>query len=414
MALSGGQAAPDRTVQFVSRAFLFLGAAGFIVGLGLLILFGTESPGLGFIGVSALLLIVFAFLEPDTVRELTSQGYLRAGVRAVLAAVLVVAAVVLFNATIKARLADRTVDLSKGHINSLAPQTVQVVQRINHPLKATVWYGQNATEMKTAIDLLKRYHDINSQFTVQSFSVLERPQLAQQQKVEQADSVVFEYQNRAPEVTTQTTEQGFTTTLLRLVTGRTPKVYFLTGHGEGTLAFSQGSSTYASLKTSLDSQGITSAPLNLLTGTSTGTIGGLASPSPGASPPPSSVGSVPADADGVAIMDPQAPLGKDEIGVLQSYLDNGGHILVDSKPFSNSNLNDLVSKYGATFGSGVVLDSQLRFRGDAALLLVQEYGSSPVSHGMSGRPVVIALATPIENKPSSDLKIGRASCRERG
>ena len=83
---------------------------------------------------------------------------------------------------------------------------------------------------------------------------------------------------------------------------------------------SASNSSYSSLKASLDNQGITSTPLNLLAGTSTGTIGGLASPSPGASPAPAAVGTIPADADEVVIIDPQAPLGKDEIADLRKRI----------------------------------------------------------------------------------------------
>jgi ABC-type uncharacterized transport system involved in gliding motility auxiliary subunit len=406
MALDRGRDTQDRTVQLVSRGFLFLGATGFIVGLGLLILFGTDSPGLGFVGVSALLLTVFAFLEPDTVRDILSQGRLQSGVKAVLSAVLIVAAVVLVNALVKVKLADKTIDLSKGQVNSLAPQTVQILQGLHQPLTATVWYDRSQSDVQTSIDLLHRYHDLNSNFRVDIRNINFEPQLAAQQNVIQSGSIVFQYQSRAPEVTTQGTEQAFDTSLVKIVTGRQPKAYFLTGDGEGSLTGSGVGFSYSSLKQVLDSQAIQSAPLNLLTGSAA--QGQLApgletSPSPNAAP---ASGKVPEDADEVVILGPRSDLAPAEIQALQAYLDGGGHVLIAYSPFTKTNVNDLLTKYGVSFGAGAVLDDQLQFqRGNLGVLLIGDYQQSTVTRGMAGLRVVLPLVAPVTGAAKSGFTL---------
>jgi hypothetical protein len=401
------------------------------IGVGLIILFGFTGAGPGLVVLGLILMVIFGFLEPESLRAFLGQGELQAGTKAVAQAVLVVGAVVLLNMVVRDRLADTKLDLSKGHVNTLAPQTVSVLRSLDSPVQVTVWYGQQASEQDTAFNLLTQYHNVNSNLVVQRYSVIERPTLAQQQKVTQADSVVFVYKNRAPEVTTGTSEQDFTTSLLRLSTGKSPKAYFLTGHGEGDINTpSQSGNSFTALKTALDKQGITSATLNLATG-SGGTLttpGGpslKASPAPAASaqasPPgaaspsvsvsPSAPASpsalqasgVPADADEVVILDPVASLSPNEVSALDAYMARGGHLLVSSPPLGKSNLNSLVSKYGISFGGGIVLDKQLHYRQSSAaeVLLINTFGQSPVTRGLDTLPVLLLGATTIDGKAAS-------------
>jgi hypothetical protein len=205
------------------------------VGIGLIILFGFTGAGPGFVVLGMILFVIFGFLEPESLRAFLGQGELQAGTKAIAQAVLVVGAVILLNMVVRDRLADAKLDVTKGHVNTLAAQTVTVLKGLDSRVDVTVWYGQAASEQDAAYNLLQQYHNVNSNLVVQRYSVIDRPTLAQQQKVTQADSVVFAYKNRAPQVTTGTTEQDFTTSLLRLSTGRSPKAYFLTGHGEGSI-----------------------------------------------------------------------------------------------------------------------------------------------------------------------------------
>ena len=182
--------------------------------------------------------------------------------------VFVIAAVVLFNVVVRDRLGDKKLDVTQNQSNSLAPQTERLLKDLDKPVTVTVWYGQSATEMAAGYKLLQQYHDVNSKLTVKQISVVDDPATARKLGLQQ-DSVVFEYPGRPPEVTTDVTEAGLDTSLIRLSTGKSPKVYFLTGHGEGSIsAQAQTNNSYRLLKQSLDKQGITTAALNLLTGSS--------------------------------------------------------------------------------------------------------------------------------------------------
>jgi ABC-type uncharacterized transport system involved in gliding motility auxiliary subunit len=425
--LSTPQSGGSAVARGAARVILVVAGITLAIGLALIILFGFTGAGPGFVVLGLILMVIFGFLEPESLRAFLGQGELQAGTKAIAQAVLVVGAVILLNMVVRDRLADTKLDLSKGQINTLAPQTVSVLKSLDSPVQVTVWYGQQASEQDTAFNLLKQYHNVNSNLVVQRYSVIERPTLAQQQKVTQADSVVFVYKNRAPEVTTATTEQDFTTSLLRLSTGKSPKAYFLAGHGEGDInTASQSGNSFTALKAALDKQGITSATLNLATGsggtlTTPGVPSLNASPAPAASAPasptavaspsPSASGSpsalqataVPADADEVVILDPVAALSPNELAALDDYLAKGGHLLVSSPPLGKSNLATLVSKYGISFGGGIVLDKQLHYSQSSAaeVLLISSFGQSPVTRGLDTLPVLLLGATSVDGKAAT-------------
>jgi ABC-type uncharacterized transport system involved in gliding motility auxiliary subunit len=425
VALSTPSPGGSEAARWAARVILIVAGLTLAVGLGLIILFGFTGAGPGFVVLGLILMVIFGFLEPEALRGFLGQGELQAGTRAIAQAVLIIGAVVLLNMIVRDRLPDTKLDLSKGKVNTLAPQTEQVLKSLDAPVQVTVWYGRQASEQDAAYNLLKQYHNVNPNLVVQRYSVIERPTLAQQQKVTQADSVVFVYKNRAPEVTTGTTEQDFTTSLLRLATGKSPKAYFLTGHGEGGISTpAQSGNSFTALKAALDRQGITSATLNLATGaggslTTPGSPGPSASPSPSAaaspeaaaSPAPAPSGSpsalqatsVPADADEVVILDPRAALSPNEITALDAYMAKGGHLLVSSPPLAKSNLGSLVSKYGISFGGGIILDRQLHYSQSSAaeVLLINKFAPSPVTRGLDSLPVLLLGATSVDGKAAS-------------
>jgi hypothetical protein len=433
-----GSTGPSRTAGLAARGILVIGVAFIVGGLSILLLFGLSSPGLPATIWGLLLVVVYGFFEPDTMRAFLGQGQLRAGTKALAQVLLVVAAVVLLNVFARDKLADKQLDLTRNRVNSLAPQTIQIAQGLSKPVVATVWSSQTTTENQTAFQLLQRYHQLNGKLTVQSYTVLDHPQLAQQQKIQQAGSVVFQQQGHPDVITTDLTEQGFDSVLVQLVTGRSPKVYFLTGHGEpDTTTASQTGNSVTVLVAALQKQGITVGTLNLAAGGGGGTvtpgIPGLAtpapaagataspagngaptpsptdtgSPSPGApaaspSPPAVAAASVPADADEVVILDPQASLSAAELAALNAYVDRGGHLLVSAGPFSKGNVNDVVKRFGLSFGGGIVIDNNLQLRGvQGGILEIQSYGQHIVSRGMNTLPTILLGATPVKGSAPS-------------
>ncbi|MFY9616308.1 MAG: Gldg family protein [Candidatus Dormiibacterota bacterium] len=426
-----------RVVRFFVRTVLVVGTGLLVIGLSLLALFGTsnlQTPG-GFILGGLLLLVIYGVLEPETIRAFLGQGQVQAGSRALFGVLLVLGAVFLLNVVVRDRLGDKQIDVTKDQVNSLAPQTDTVVKGLDNEVTATVWWNQSPTETQTAYDLLQRMHNVNHKLVVKQKSLVDDPSTARTLGLQQA-SVVFEYPNRQPQVATDLTEAGLDTAMIRLSTGRSPKVYFLTGHGEGPIQAAQGQgatggNTYSRLASSLATQGMTTAQLNLLTGSgSGGTVqpGQVApstapqpadtsspaptdtgSPSPGATPSPAQVTgtTVPKDADAVVILDPTTNLTAAEVQSLTGYLDGGGHVLLAEEPSTQTNTNDIIKKYGVSIGQGIVLDQSLQYNqiAVAGILVIQQYGSHIVTRGLSSTPTLIVQSAPVEGQVAQGLQL---------
>jgi ABC-type uncharacterized transport system involved in gliding motility auxiliary subunit len=103
------------------------------------------------------------------------------------------------------------------------------------------------------------------------------------------------------------------------------------------------------------------------------------------------------------ILDPVAALSPNELAALDAYLGRGGHLLVSSPPLGKSNLNTLVSKYGISFGGGIVLDQQLHYSQSSAaeVLLINSFGQSPVTRGLDTLPVLLLGATSVDGKAAT-------------
>ncbi|MDP9325102.1 MAG: Gldg family protein [Candidatus Dormibacteraeota bacterium] len=421
-------------VRFFVRTVLVVGAGLLVIGLSLLALFGVsnlQTPG-GFILGGLLLLVIYGVLEPETVRAFAGQGQVQAGSRALFGVLLVLGAVFLLNVVVRDRLGDKHIDVTKDRVNSLAPQTETVVKGLDNEVTATVWWNQSPSETQTAYDLLQRMHNVNHKLVVKQKSLVDDPATARKLALQQS-SVVFEYPNRQPQVATDMTEAGLDTALIRLSTGRSPKVYFLTGHGEGPIqAAAQGASggiNYSRLASSLATQGITTAQLNLLTGSgSGGTVQpgqvptspaaqpspapdtaspaptDTGTPSPGATPSQVSGTAVPKDADAVVILDPTTNLTAPEIQALTGYLDGGGHLLLAEEPTTQTNVNDIIKKYGLSIGPGIVLDQSLQYNqiAVAGILVIQQYGSHIVTRGLQSTPTLIVQSAPVEGQVAQD------------
>lgn len=406
MALTPEQVEPSRPVGWAARVILVIGAAFVVAGLSILLLFGLNSPGLPATIWGLLLIVVYGFFEPDTMRAFIGQGHLRAGTRALAQVLLVVAAIILLNVFARDKLADKQIDLTRNQVNSLAPQTVQIAREINKPVVATVWSNQSTTENQAAFQLLQRYHALNGRLTVQNYTVLDHPQLAQQEKIQQAGSVVFQQQGHPDVIATDLTEQGFDSVLVQLVTGRSPRVYFLTGHGEpDSQTADQAGNSVTVLAAALQKQGLVVARLNLAAGGGGGAVA-PGTPSLAASPPALATAAVPADADVVVILDPQANLSSAEESALNAYVDRGGHLLVSAGPFNKSNVSDVVKRFGVSFGAGIVIDNNLQLRGvQGGILEIQAYGQHIVSRGMNTLPTILLGATPVDGKAAAGFTL---------
>ena len=123
-------------------------------------------------------------------------------------------------------------------------------------------------------------------------------------------------------------EGAITSAIDYVVSEDLPKVYVLEGHGEGELP--------TTFSDSMEKENIEGETLSLLT-----------------------VDEIPEDADAIMIYAPQSDISENEKTMLADYADNGGKLLVIAGPVEDAeltNLNSLLSEYGVTVETGIVVE----------------------------------------------------------
>lgn len=122
-------------------------------------------------------------------------------------------------------------------------------------------------------------------------------------------------------------ESTITNAIIALTSDSLPTVYQLSGHSSTTLS--------STVSAAVEDANIQLEELNLL-----------------------SEGDVPDDADAVAIVSPETDLSEEEASALETYLENGGHLLLLTNYDSGDmpNLDNLLNSYGLAAQDGLVVE----------------------------------------------------------
>src|SRR5262249_28147123 len=180
---------------------------------------------------------------------------------------------------------------------------------------------------------------------------------------QQYGTVVFDYKGKTERVTSS--EEGqLTNGLIKLITGKERKAYFLQGHGERDTASSERAG-YSAIAAALGSENFKVDHLVLM---------------------PQQT--APADATIVAVAGPTTDLFAPEIEALKKYLTSGGKVLllldppdkVDAPPLTN--LIALAKEFGIDVGTNIVIDTSPvgRLLGtDASAPVAAKYPAQPIT-----------------------------------
>ena len=226
-------------------------------------------------------------------------------------------------------------DLTANQQYSLSEQTRKVLGDLQQPVQVRVF--DESTGFGRFRDVLSEYEYGSSNFKVEYVDMVKQPTVAQRYQVAQPGTIVLEYSGRTEKLTT-TDEQQLTNALIKVVSGRQPKAYFVQGHGERDTGASDRDG-YNGIATLLRQSnfGVERLPL--------------------AQDP-----NVPADADIVVVAGPDTDYLPGEIDALKAYLRRGGHVLMmldppgtpDAAPLTN--LVAFAREWGVDVGSNVVVD----------------------------------------------------------
>jgi ABC-type uncharacterized transport system involved in gliding motility auxiliary subunit len=227
-------------------------------------------------------------------------------------------------------------DLTGAKQFSLADQTKRILQSIDRPIRVVVL--ARAEEFERFRQRLDEYQYHSKQLKVEYVDFERQPLLAQPYlPVVESGTVIFE-RGEQVERANSDTEEELTNALVKLVQGKTNKVYFVQGHDERTIESAERSG-YSTAGQYLVSDNFAHENIVL-----------------------SQVRAIPADATVVVVAGPKTDFFPNEIDLLKGYLAKGGKVLFmmdppdrpDAAPLTN--LTALLKEWAIEIGDNVVIN----------------------------------------------------------
>ena len=265
-------------------------------------------------------------------------------------------------------------DISAAQLYSLTSDTKVVATNLDKDV--TIYWITQAGQESTVLDkLLDRYQDLSDHITVVKKDPDIYPTFAQQYTDETVvnNSLVVECGDKSRYIsyddiyqvdttsyyTTGSVSQSFdgegqiTSAIDYVVSDELPKIYLLSGHGEGAL-----SDTFSDELTRSNYE--TVADFSLL-----------------------NVDEIPDDCDTLLINAPTSDISEEELTMLRDYVQGGGKLLVLSGPQKDTkltNLDALLADYDVTVNDGVVVDTDREhYAFTAPYVLMPDIGSSDIT-----------------------------------
>lgn len=243
--------------------------------------------------------------------------------------------------------------------NSLAPETLVILERVEAPLRATVFIDPQNPLLKTIERLLARYDQVSPEMEVEVVDPQLFPEQARDAKVSVAGQVLLEYRGRR-ETLGEIGERALSAAIARLTAARAPWVAVLEGHGERRID-GEAPADLGRLGKELEERGYLLRPLDLAT-----------------------VPDVPINTHLLVISTPTIPLFPGEVERLADYLNRGGNLLWLLDPGPLNGLEVLADQLGIGILPGTLVDAAAAAFGleSPAVAVISQYPADSLSDGL--------------------------------
>ena len=313
-------------------------------------------------------------------------------------------------------------DWTKTRIYSLSSATKKLVGGLSRPVRVTVFMDRDSSLWMPVSELLSRYRALSPRIEVEFLDPKRNPARAQAVAQEfggvRQGTVVFRSGERrkfveedkmaeydfsggpmgrgSPELKAFKGEEAFTSAILAVAEDRPARVYFSSGHGEGSTDSTERGRGFAEAKQMLERDNLTVATWESL-----------------------GKDAVPADANALVVAGPRTALLAPEAAAVANYLAGGGGVLLlldpvlptPGAPPADFGLGGLLTGNGIRLGSDIVVDpaNALPLVG-AETVFANRYGSHPIVRVLAseGLPVILPLArsvTKAENAASVTMLV---------
>lgn len=316
--------------------------------------------------------------------RLSGKKALRVGGYSVLASVIVLAIAVALNVLVNALPSSWTqYDTTSSQVFSISEQTEGVLAALEEDV-TVYWVVQSGQEDETLGTLLDRYAALSSHITVEKRDPDVYPAFMEQYitgtiynnslVVESAERYTYvgydslysySYDSSYNYIVTFSGESELTSAIDYVVSDDLPVVYTLSGHGETELS--------TSFSSSIEALNVEVNSLSLI-----------------------ETGEIPEDADCLLILAPESDISADELSLIQTYLAEGGGLILITDPEHESgerpNLDALMESYGVTAEDGIVVEGDSgNYAFGTPVDLLPEYGSHEITSSLSSEGYYVLL-----------------------
>ena len=314
-------------------------------------------------------LAAYVLMTPDTVRRFLSGRQARYGSNSLIMILAFVGIIFVVNYIVYQN--PKSWDLTEDKSHTLATETLQALATLPGKVNAVAFYSANLPS-DTAEQLLRDFKaNSNDKFDYQFIDPDLNPLAAREAGVT-GDGKVLMVMGERKEIASSASETELTRTLIRLISPDARVVYFLTGHGEGSID-SGSTPSFSTARTTLESKNYTVNTLNLLQDNK-----------------------VPEDALAIIVSGPQKPLAEQEVSLLKQYVDAGGSLVVMEDPpfFTDFGEADdplagyLQTDWGITLDNDIVIDL-INTQNPFQAVSSQYSSAHPITQNLTANYIVI-------------------------
>ncbi|NWG34090.1 MAG: GldG family protein [Chloroflexi bacterium] len=340
-------------------------------------------------GVVVLAFAVYLMLEPEKVRQVFTGRQAKYGSNAAIMTLAFLGILIVGN-VLTYQNPKRLADTTEDKINTLAPETLQALKSLPEPVTAIAFYSALSTA--SAEDLLEKFRTNSAGMFSYQFVNPDTDPVAAREAGITGDGKIMLVMGERREIANFASETELTKALIKLINPEPRVVYFLSGHGEMSLDFSDNFNV-ATAKSTLESKNYTVNSLNLL-----------------------AENKIPEDALAIVIAGPVKQVSQHEVQLLKEYVDGGGALVVMENPlllteFGNSPdpLADyLAQDWGITLNNDIIIDQSSPFGPLFATSAIA--GQHPITQDINVNLIIImpqarslTLSTPAEGITQTPL-----------
>lgn len=367
---------------------LLLAAAGLIAMLASLYVWLAASSfnatAQGLLAGGAVAVVAAGVVARDAVTQFVASRQARYGAEALLISLALVVALGLANWLLFQDDYRIEHDLTEDQTNTLAPETLDVLSRLEEPVTAVGFFrADQIAAIERAEEVLGRYRAAsNDMFDYEFHDPDLELVLAESYQITRAGEIVLEMGDRREPVAFLAEEQ-LTGALLRLMSQAEVNVYFTTGHQEVDTTDGSEAGLLQAVQ-ALERLNYTVDTVNLLGG------------------------DIPEDATVVVIAGPQVTLSDDETAKLQDFLDAGGGVVYLQEPSVLTRIEPgdddpwgdyLAETWGIALRDDIIID-QFQSIQSATWPLAGDYGFSDITDPVIGLASYYPVARSLEVQPS--------------